>query len=266
VNVVAGNNICRFNTFKSSDLVCSRFVYECTDRQAQEIVADSDGIYLTVEGSGCVCVEGKTYPLEIGTLFFIRKQERFCVVSQKELGYCYICFGGRRAQELLSRFGIYGENRIFQKDESLVAFWQNAVQSVQEYNIDLMSEAVLLYTMSGFEAPAKTQGDIVSRILDLTEQNFADKKLSVASLAEELNYNAKYLSSSFKKQMGISYVEYLRNLRIKRAVFLMEQGVASVKNVAILSGFEDALYFSKVFKQAEGVTPSEYIKNLSEQQ
>ena len=68
------------------------------------------------------------------------------------------------------------------------------------------------------------------------------------------------------KQMGISYVEYLRNLRIKRAVFLMEQGVASVKNVAILSGFEDALYFSKVFKQAEGVTPSEYIKNLSEQQ
>ena len=45
----------------------------------------------------------------------------------------------------------------------------------------------------------------------------------------------------------------------------MEQGVASVKNVAILSGFEDALYFSKVFKQAEGITPSEYIKNIAEQ-
>lgn len=258
-------NICQFNTFKSSDLVCSRFVYECTDQQSREVVADSDGIYLTVKGTGSVCVEGNTYPLRVGTLFFIRKQERFSVVSEHDLGYCYICFGGRRAQEILSRFGIYAEHRLFQRDETLVAFWMNAVQSAKEHNIDLMSEAVLLYTMCGFDAPVKAQGDIVSRILDLTEQNFADKKLSVASLAEELNYNAKYLSSSFKKQMGISYVEYLRNLRIKRAVFLMEQGVASVKNVAILSGFEDALYFSKVFKQAEGITPSEYIKNLAEQ-
>ena len=80
-------NICQFNTFKSSDLVCSRFVYECTDQQSQEVVADSDGIYLAVKGTVSVRVEGNTYPLRVGTLFFIRKQERFSVVSEQDLGY-----------------------------------------------------------------------------------------------------------------------------------------------------------------------------------
>ena len=43
------------------------------------------------------------------------------------------------------------------------------------------------------------------------------------------------------------------------AVFLMDQGVTAIKNVALLSGYKDPLYFSNVFKKAVGLTPSEYI-------
>jgi AraC-like DNA-binding protein len=42
----------------------------------------------------------------------------------------------------------------------------------------------------------------------------------------------------------------------------MEEGVANVKNVALLSGFEDPLYFSKVFTASEGISPKVYIQNI----
>jgi AraC-like DNA-binding protein len=62
--------------------------------------------------------------------------------------------------------------------------------------------------------------------------------------------------------MGIGYAEYLRNLRIKYAVSLFDHGIDSVKNVALLSGFSDPLYFSTVFKTVVGLSPKEYLKKL----
>jgi transcriptional regulator GlxA family with amidase domain len=61
----------------------------------------------------------------------------------------------------------------------------------------------------------------------------------------------------------VAYTQYLREQRIKHAIFLMEQGVVSVKNVAILSGFSDALYFSKIFTASVGVSPKAYIQKIS---
>ena len=62
--------------------------------------------------------------------------------------------------------------------------------------------------------------------------------------------------------MNIGFTEYLRNLRIKYAVSLFESGLDSVKNVALLSGFKDPLYFSNVFKKTIGVSPREYTENF----
>lgn len=95
-------------------------------------------------------------------------------------------------------------------------------------------------------------------MLEITEEQFNDPGLSIASLAETLGYNAKYLSHTFKDKMGIGYTEYLRNLRIKYAISLLDHGIDSVKNVALLSGFTDPLYFSTVFKKSVGVSPKEY--------
>ena len=43
----------------------------------------------------------------------------------------------------------------------------------------------------------------------------------------------------------------------------MEEGLVSVKNIALLSGFRDPLYFSKVFAETEGISPKNYISDLN---
>lgn len=70
--------------------------------------------------------------------------------------------------------------------------------------------------------------------------------MSLFVIAEMTGNNEKYLSSLFKKDKWI----------------FDGAGIVSVKNVAMLSGFGDTLYFSKVFKESEGITPKEYIKKL----
>ena len=57
----------------------------------------------------------------------------------------------------------------------------------------------------------------------------------------------------FKEDVGSSFTEYVKNIRIQYAVFLMEHGITTVKNLALLCGFTDPYYFSNVFKEVVAI-------------
>ncbi len=83
---------------------------------------------------------------------------------------------------------------------------------------------------------------------------------SVSQVAKELCVSKEHLSRIFKKKYGVSVVEYLTNMRIKRAKFLLINTSFSIQKIAEKCGFFDASYFSRTFKKTVGVTPSEYKK------
>ena len=119
-----------------------------------------------------------------------------------------------------------------------------------------------LYTLSRFSNAAVERDGAVSRIVEYIEKNFSSAAFSVSEMASDLGYNVKYISHLFKSEKGMGINEYLRNLRINHAVFLFDHGIDSVKNVALLSGFSDPLYFSSVFKKQIGVSPKEYKEGI----
>ena len=142
--------------------------------------------------------------------------------------------------------------------DGLIPIWHESLSRASEETIDLAAESMLLYTFSRLVSEAGEQNAVINRVIAFSEKRFTDPALSLATLAEELGYNAKYLSHLFKERMGLGYAEYLRSLRVKFAVSLFDHGIDSVKNVAALSGFSDPLYFSTVFKKTVGVSPKEY--------
>jgi AraC-like DNA-binding protein len=127
----------------------------------------------------------------------------------------------------------------------------------------LMFPASILYSLAELSPRKKEENDVIARVARITGESFSDPALSLSTVAAEIGYHDKYISALFKRQKGITYTQYLRELRIRHAVFLIEQGVVSVKNIAILSGFGDALYFSKVFKEAKGISPKEMIRRVA---
>ena len=257
------NNICKFSTSRASDLICTNFIFETHGSQQNITKAVFHIIGLTIQGSGKLRIGTQEHSLAAGTLFFVPRYLEFSVTPSSHLHYCYISFHGRRGDEFLARMDIHPDNCVFPRHDDLISFWQECLSQAEECNIDLLCESVLLYSLAHLQ-PANTGNDnVLSKIVTLTQEHFTEVDLSLSGIASQLGYDPKYLSSFFKKKKGISYTRYLREMRIRHAIFLMEEGLVSVKNIALLSGFHDPLYFSKVFTESEGISPKAYIASLS---
>lgn len=257
-------NICNFNFNHSGDLHCARFVYEKNAKQSVPSTSKSNGLHLVTRGDGIFCCNGTKHKIHESSLFFVRRGDVFSISSADTIEYCYICFEGRRGDEFMDRIGASDVIRIFDALPNITEFWLHCIESANKDNVDLISESVLLYTLSFLRPTESKQNDLLSTMISVTNENFSDPEFNLLTLASKIGYDDKYISSVFKKQKKITYSQYLRELRIRHAIFLIEQGIVSVKNIAILSGFGDPLYFSKVFKESEGVPPKEYIKNINE--
>ena len=253
-------NICKFISAASGvSLEVHNFVCESNrETMAQPYPLPHNRAILIIEGEGSLHFDSRTERASHGSLVFAFSGELMSAEGNDGFQYIYISFSGERSDELFRRFGINKNIRLFEGFEGLVPLWKDSLSRSSEENVDLAAESMLLYAISRLRSDTAERNDIINKIISITEEYFTDRKLSIASIAEELGYNVKYVSHVFKEKMGISYSEYLRNLRLKYAVSLFDHGIESVKNVALLSGFQDPLYFSTVFKKAIGISPKDY--------
>lgn len=253
-------NICKFIPETNVDkLNIHSFIFE-SDPAAMSIkqTLHHNRAILVKQGKGIFSFDNTDIDFSAGTIVFGFEGELFHTKTDKDCEYMYISFSGARSDTLFRRFDINKKNRHFPNSDGLVPLWQDSLSRASEDNIDLAAESVLLYTFSRFSGVSTQSHDIISQIIEFTEANFTNSDLSLTHLAEKFSYNPKYISHIFKSKVGVGYSEYLRNLRIKYAISLLDHGIDSIKNIAILSGFSDPLYFSSVFKKTIGQSPNEY--------
>lgn len=262
------DNICKFVPAGVSDqLSVSCFIYESDEETMKKPTRLSLNIaILAVQGRGSIKFDSTSVPFSPGTLVFGFEGESFLVEPREACEYMYIRFSGLRADELFRRFDIREGNRHFPGFDGLIPLWKESLSRASDDTVDLAAESMLIYAFSRLSANLSEKDGIVKKIIEISEKSFTDSTLSITTVADRLGYNGKYLSHIFREKTGVRYSEYLRSLRIKYAVSLIEHGIDSVKNVAVLSGFSDPMYFSTVFKESVGVSPKEYRSNLFREQ
>ena len=86
-------------------------------------------------------------------------------------------------------------------------------------------------------------------------QSHYNEEITNKKIAEIFNFHPNYISSEFKRIFGKPLHRYLLELRITKAIGLLETGRYSVEAVAEAVGFSDANYFSRYFKRITGKTP-----------
>ena len=259
-------NICKFPSDSSDEALSTRcFVYESAPENFREPKRlPSHRLLLVAGGSATFSVNGEPISCRMGDLLFFFEGETRALTCHEEMTCMYVDFSGIRASELFRRFGIHRSRRLFGGYGGLIPLWKETLARSSADTLDLVAEGILLLTLSRMSEEESVRNSTVTEMLEYTEHHFTDPSLSITLLSEKLSYNPKYLSHLFKKEMGMGYSEYLRDLRLNYARGLLDHGLDSIKNVALLSGYADPLYFSEVFKKVVGMSPKEYIQSKKE--
>lgn len=120
---------------------------------------------------------------------------------------------------------------------------------------ELISSYMVVYrSNSEFSEP-------VEHIRTVILRSYAQPDFALDESIQKLPFHYDYLRKLFKKEIGMTPLEYMTRLRMKKAsTMLTAQGGTdySVAEIARLCGYDDALYFSRVFKKTYGVSPSAY--------
>lgn len=85
--------------------------------------------------------------------------------------------------------------------------------------------------------------------------------LTLEQLSEEAHMNKYYLSHVFKREYGISPINYMISRRIDESKYLLAETDLSMSQIAQLLGFSSLSYFSQVFRKTNGISPMEYRQN-----
>ncbi|WP_409293943.1 response regulator transcription factor [Peribacillus sp. SCS-26] len=104
----------------------------------------------------------------------------------------------------------------------------------------------------------KTIVDSVREYLDLHYAN----EISLSMLSELFHINSAYLSETFKNQIGQNFSDYLVKLRMEKACSLLKDQHIKIIDIANMTGYSNAGYFSTVFKKHFGITPVEYRNKI----
>ena len=96
--------------------------------------------------------------------------------------------------------------------------------------------------------------DLVRRYID----NHFKENLSLDQLAQLAHLNKYYLSHAFRREFGVSPINYLIACRIEESRFLLRETDHTLSLIAQILGFSSLSYFSQCFRRVEGVSPLEY--------
>ena len=128
------------------------------------------------------------------------------------------------------------------------------------------SESAMIVNFNGQQTTPEVEIDeldkkLLDEIKETIEENMVDSDFNVSVLQEKMRMGNKQLYRKLKALTGQTPVEYIRDMRMRKAAKLLKAGKFSVSEVMYTVGFSNSSYFSKCFSKAFGMTPTEFMRS-----
>jgi len=125
--------------------------------------------------------------------------------------------------------------------------------SIQNLLLRLILDILIL---TGRETSQSYSAGVRQALQKLNEQS--EEPLTLAQVASAAGTSESYLKTHFKREVGMTTMEYLMWLRIEKAKRALRESAIPVTELALQSGFATSQHFATVFKRLTGATPRDY--------
>ena len=227
-------------------------------------------LFYIVGGKGQFLIQDQLYPVNVNNLVIINPNVSHTEVglNAQPLEYIVLGIGG---VELAANDSSNGQFNILDHFESveISGCLRNILREMEQKNpgyedvcqaymeiliIRLMRSTALAVPSESQTVSTNRQCAAVRRYIDL---HFKEP-LTLEQLAEVGHMNKFYLSHAFKKEYGLSPINYMISRRIDESKYLLAETDLSMSQIAQLLGFSSLSYFSQVFHRTQDITPKEY--------
>lgn len=106
---------------------------------------------------------------------------------------------------------------------------------------------------------AESEQEFMKKSIAFFEDNIGNRGFVVEDLARHLGMSRTAYYNKMKSITGLSPIDFIKQMRIRKALRLMDDASLSITDIAYKVGFSDPKYFSKCFKAEMGMTPTQYI-------
>jgi two-component system, response regulator YesN len=137
-----------------------------------------------------------------------------------------------------------------------IALELDTQEKLQKYMEEICLSALELRNNS----KRRNHSELVELAKTYIENNYTDPQISLRNVAAQIYISDCHLSTIFSRETGTTFIQYLTNLRIKKAKELLQTTNMKAGNVGLLVGYKDPHYFSFTFKKNVGCNPSLYKK------
>lgn len=138
-------------------------------------------------------------------------------------------------------------------------FALNDAKNIQEFRMICLEQLGILKTFLDENRNPRMYSDSIGKVMEYISRNYS-QDISLNDLAGYVHLNRSYLSTSFKKEVGVNINAFLLKYRLERAKELLVSTNDLVQEICNEVGITDSAYFSKQFKKYTGESPLEYCK------
>ena len=213
-------------------------------------------IMLYLEGEGYMSTDSGKIPFSPGTIIIVPPNVRHGSVSQN--GFKNISIEGEFDRCLyFNEVKSLSDNEL--QDGKTLARMIYANRYGKSAYIASLCSAYIYFIMQRIELDSAMQRSVQTIISDIS-QNAFDIQIDLALILRRSGYTEDYIRSCFKKTTEKTPNEFLTDIRIKHACFLIDvyHNELSLTEISERCGYLDYIYFSKKFKSLMGVSPREY--------
>lgn len=157
-----------------------------------------------------------------------------------------------------------GDGRVLNLLEGMVIeYRQKQVGFMEIFRGRLMEIFILtmrnIVKEEGEERRQAAHSTAVREAVEYIEANYRNKAV-LSCFCEKHHYNLPYISRSFKRETGMTVLQYLQRIRIEKSCELLAGSELQVQEIAGEVGYEDIRFFHQVFKRLLQMSPGEYRK------